>query len=87
MGIWDALLSRIPRPFKYIQRHLNIEKEWAEFKANLRPHRYKIRFGLLLLTAPLYYPYLKKGLREAECQFSEFIRKESQPTQPAFQWT
>lgn len=62
MKILSDILNKFdklrPRPFKFIQKKLDIEHEWAEFKYYLKPHKYKFYFlgGVLLL--PYYKPFL-----------------------------
>lgn len=47
-----------PKPFKFIQRKLNILEEWTMFKHNLRPHKLKIILTASLITYPLYKPII-----------------------------
>ena len=75
MGLWDRIAKLIPRPFKYLQRQLDIESEWAEFKDNMRPHRYKIRVLVLIISYPLYAPYLHSGLEQAKHKISDYLQK------------
>jgi hypothetical protein len=56
--------SWIPRPFKMLQRYLQIENEWKEFKELIKPHKFKITVILLITTYPYYSPYLKKAYND-----------------------
>lgn len=82
----QRLLNLIPRPFKYMQRKLDIEQEWSAFKANLRPHRYKIIILFGVVSYPLYRETLFDLGKKATKTVSEYFREQTEPNQPAFQW-
>lgn len=87
MKFFDKIIQKIPHPFKYIQRKLDIEKEWAELKSNLRPHKYKLTIGFLVISYPLYSSYLKWTIDYGKYKVGELIRENTSPNQYSFQWT
>lgn len=75
MNFFQRLKQLIPRPFKYIQRKLDIEAEWAEFKSHLRPHKYKITTLFIIVMYPFYSSYLMQAVDISKHKLSKFIQK------------
>ena len=85
MSFFRKLAGYFPRPFKYIQRQLNIENEWQDFKVNMRPHRYKVYIILLAALYPLYNPFLQQYLGQFKSYLTITTHESLQPDQPTFQ--
>jgi len=75
MNFLQKLKQFIPRPFKYLQRKLDIEVEWADFKSQLRPHKYKITTLMLIVMYPLYSSHLKNAIEAGKHKLSTFVQK------------
>jgi len=53
-AIRSLLSLQIFHPFKFIQRKLDVEREWLWVKSQLRPHKYLVLCGVAVLGIPFY---------------------------------
>ena len=83
MSFFGRLFGWMPNPMKRLRQHLNIEKEWEEFKHHIRPHKFKIYTITLIATYPLYSPYvinLKNWLQyQVSYRINSFLSVDSAP--------
>ncbi|KAL4438819.1 hypothetical protein ABPG74_013492 [Tetrahymena malaccensis] len=69
-------INRIrPKPFKWLQKYLEIEKEWADFKTSIRPHRGKFILMGGVIMYPVYKPILVEGYHSMLKKISKNLDK------------
>lgn len=56
----DTFQKYRPKPFKTLQRYLEIENEWKQLKKNIYRNKFKILFTLGIVGYPLYKPYMRE---------------------------
>jgi hypothetical protein len=73
---FKKLFEFLPQPFKYIQRRLHIENEWASFKNHLRPHEFKLLFLFSIVSFPVYRPFIKGIENRVKSLIEEQVQKD-----------
>ncbi len=83
MGLFSSFTKFLsglrPRPFKRLQRALDIEEEWSAFKENIRPHKFK----LFLLAGVLSFPLYRDSLAQLRDGFYLWLGRRLERGQPA----
>ena len=87
MWIFKRFSQWLPSPFKAIRDHLKIEREWQEFKFHIRPHKYKIYLGVMVVTYPLYSSQLIRFNKWASYQVAARVNAFLQTDKATFQIT
>lgn len=77
--LWQAR----PHPLRALQRSLNVEAEWAQFKTHMRPHRLKVVLLALAVSFPLYRPALNNWASRAKKYLAERTNEAVSKGQPA----
>ncbi len=56
MKFFNIFRIQVPRPFKSLQKFLNIENEWSTLKVRVKYHKFKLISLGLILSYPYYSP-------------------------------